>query len=84
MEIVSEGVTFPIRASCEIAVAGKACDGSASDTGVRGMVKFTQTDAETIEIEYEVKGLTPGLHGFHVHEKADFSDGCLLSQSMES
>lgn len=20
--------------------------------------------------------MTPGLHGFHVHEKADFSDGC--------
>merc|ERR1712045_287027 len=24
----------------------------------------------------EIKGLTPGMHGFHVHEKADFSDGC--------
>merc|ERR1712151_1295054 len=51
-------------------------DGSASDSGVRGIVKFLQKDAETIEIEYEIKGLTPGLHGFHVHEKADFSNGC--------
>merc|ERR1712107_101800 len=30
----------------------------------------------TCRITYEVSGLTPGLHGFHVHEKADFSNGC--------
>merc|ERR1712060_450690 len=35
-----------------------------------------QTDADTCKVSYEIKGLTPGLHGFHVHEKADFSDGC--------
>merc|ERR1719498_1850307 len=40
------------------------------------MVKFSQTDAETIDIENEITGLTPGLHGFHIHEKADFSNGC--------
>lgn len=22
-------------------------------------------------------GLKPGLHGFHIHEKADFSNGCI-------
>ena len=23
-----------------------------------------------------VSGLAPGLHGFHIHGSADFSDGC--------
>merc|ERR1739845_199940 len=27
-------------------------------------------------INYVIRGLTWGLHGFHIHEKADFSDGC--------
>merc|ERR1712113_12996 len=31
---------------------------------------------DTCRIHYHVKGLSPGLHGFHVHEKADFSNGC--------
>merc|ERR1711918_105546 len=41
-----------------------------------GTIRFEQTDADTCRITYEIKGLAPGLHGFHVHEKADFSDGC--------
>jgi len=32
---------------------------------------------DCVKIEYFVKGLTPGLHGFHIHEKADFSNGCV-------
>jgi Cu-Zn family superoxide dismutase len=32
---------------------------------------------DTCQITYRVTGLTPGNHGFHVHEKADFSNGCL-------
>eukprot|EP00747_Dinoflagellata_sp_TGD_P110636 gnl/TRDRNA2_/TRDRNA2_171010_c0_seq2.p1 gnl/TRDRNA2_/TRDRNA2_171010_c0~~gnl/TRDRNA2_/TRDRNA2_171010_c0_seq2.p1 ORF type:complete len:290 (-),score=61.85 gnl/TRDRNA2_/TRDRNA2_171010_c0_seq2:269-1138(-) len=76
VEIDAAGVSFPIKAVCELGEAGKACDGSTTDTGVCGTVEFTQLDAETIEIEYKVSGLKPGLHGFHIHEKADFSNGC--------
>lgn len=28
-------------------------------------------------ITYRIVGLAPGLHGFHVHEFADFSNGCV-------
>lgn len=42
-----------------------------------GKVVFTQVDKDTVFVEYEVFGLTPGNHGFHVHEKADFSNGCV-------
>lgn len=76
IEVDATGVTFPIKAVCSIGDSGKACDGSEGATGVCGMVEFEQTDAETIKIKYEVTGLAKGKHGFHIHEKADFSNGC--------
>ncbi len=39
---------------------------------VAGVVHFTQT-AEGIRIEATVSGLTPGRHGFHIHEWGDCS-----------
>eukprot|EP00747_Dinoflagellata_sp_TGD_P213481 gnl/TRDRNA2_/TRDRNA2_86423_c0_seq1.p1 gnl/TRDRNA2_/TRDRNA2_86423_c0~~gnl/TRDRNA2_/TRDRNA2_86423_c0_seq1.p1 ORF type:complete len:229 (-),score=35.65 gnl/TRDRNA2_/TRDRNA2_86423_c0_seq1:160-846(-) len=42
-----------------------------------GKIMFEQTDAETCKITYEIMSLNPGQHGFHVHETADFSNGCL-------
>jgi Cu-Zn family superoxide dismutase len=37
-----------------------------------GIVTFTQRDG-AIEIEGEITGLTPGEHGFHVHEFGDLN-----------
>lgn len=39
---------------------------------VKGKVVFTQ-QANGVQIEANFTGLTPGLHGFHVHEKGDCS-----------
>jgi Cu-Zn family superoxide dismutase len=39
---------------------------------VSGFVTFTQK-ADGIEIAGEITGLTPGMHGFHVHEFGDLS-----------
>merc|ERR1719284_1890660 len=69
-------MSYPIKAVCEVGPNGKPCDGGAETAQCTGTVNFLQVDVETIEIDYEITGLTPGLHGFHVHEKADFSDGC--------
>jgi Cu-Zn family superoxide dismutase len=60
-------------AVCHLGPDGKFGGGQA---GVRGTVRLTQISAATCRIEYEVHCLTPGKHGFHIHEKADFSDGC--------
>eukprot|EP00746_Dinoflagellata_sp_MGD_P164095 gnl/MRDRNA2_/MRDRNA2_92536_c0_seq1.p1 gnl/MRDRNA2_/MRDRNA2_92536_c0~~gnl/MRDRNA2_/MRDRNA2_92536_c0_seq1.p1 ORF type:complete len:284 (+),score=67.83 gnl/MRDRNA2_/MRDRNA2_92536_c0_seq1:88-939(+) len=76
VEIDSKGVSFPITAVCEVGELGKACDGSETDKGVCGQVTFTQKDEETIEVKYKITGLPAGKHGFHIHEKADFSNGC--------
>ncbi|MGV3653446.1 MAG: superoxide dismutase family protein [Noviherbaspirillum sp.] len=37
-----------------------------------GTAKFTK-QGDRIMVEAKVEGLTPGLHGFHIHEKGDCS-----------
>ena len=37
-------------------------------SGVSGHAKFTQVEGQPIQIKAEITGLTPGLHGFHVHQ----------------
>lgn len=44
-------------------------------TDIKGRIYFTQT-ANGIHIKGKIEGLTPGLHGFHIHETGDLSQGC--------
>merc|ERR1712213_187796 len=37
---------------------------------VNGVVNFVQ-DGDSVKISGEISGLTPGLHGFHVHQFGD-------------
>ena len=66
------------KATCEVTPQGKPCDKSC-DAGnmCRGVITMAMLPNDTCQITYRVTGLTPGNHGFHVHEKADFSNGCL-------
>ncbi len=48
------------------ASAAIASPGGAS-TGVSGTVTFTELD-EGVYLSYEITGLAPGDHGFHIHE----------------
>src|SRR5947207_3940938 len=41
---------------------------------VTGSVTFTQS-GETVKVVADVTGLTPGKHGFHIHEFGDCSSG---------
>jgi Cu-Zn family superoxide dismutase len=51
---------------------------SLSGSKVTGVVYFTQK-GDMIEITGEIKGLSPGKHGFHVHEFGDMTDAKGLS-----
>jgi Cu-Zn family superoxide dismutase len=54
----------PTKAVCVVHPLG--------DAKVQGKVTFTQVD-DGIKIEANLTGLTPGKHGFHVHEFGDCS-----------
>ena len=48
---------------------------TSSHPKVSGTVHFEDT-GEGLKIDYEIRGLYNGLHGFHIHEYGDLTDGC--------
>ena len=44
------------------------------DSGVKGVVRFTQPEGGKTRVQAEITGLKPGTHGFHVHQWGDISD----------
>ncbi|KAL5457271.1 hypothetical protein EMCRGX_G034518 [Ephydatia muelleri] len=44
---------------------------------VRGTISFTESGDGATHVTGTVTGLTPGDHGFHVHEYGDYSGGCV-------
>ena len=47
-----------------------------ADSGVKGLVKLTQVHPGKTKIVADITGLTPGLHGFHIHEFGNLIEGC--------
>ena len=48
------------------------------DAGISGTIHFTQEAAGgPVSVKGELKGLTPGEHGFHIHEFGDSTNGCV-------
>mmetsp|Transcript_38512 Transcript_38512/g.46528 ORF Transcript_38512/g.46528 Transcript_38512/m.46528 type:complete len:202 (+) Transcript_38512:227-832(+) len=69
---------YPIKAVCEVGPKGKPCAGGAAPPGTCfGTITFVQRSADKCTISWDIKGAGPGKHGFHIHEFADFSNGCM-------
>ncbi|KDR15674.1 copper chaperone for superoxide dismutase [Zootermopsis nevadensis] len=59
--------------------AAVAMLGYASGCGfgaVKGVVRFLQTDENMCIVDGTLDGLSAGLHGLHIHESGDISQGC--------
>ncbi len=70
--------SYPITAECFVGPRGKVCGGGEeqADTCV-GKVTFVQPSEDICNIAWDLTGCgKEGEHGFHIHEKADFSNGC--------
>lgn len=61
-----------LKAVVEMRALGK--DGSPIE-GPRGRLTLEQ-QADGVKITGTIIGLSPGMHGFHVHEKGDLREGC--------
>ena len=57
-----------------IAVFGK------NKNGVEGIIKVKE-ELKGLRIHYEITGLEDGLHGFHIHEYGDLTEGCATACS---
>ncbi len=56
----------------------KAATTQPTNNNVTGTVTFTEGDDGVVVVAH-LMGLSPGKHGFHIHEKGDLSDAALQS-----
>ena len=49
---------------------------SGGDNKVRGSFQFLQDPNGFTHIKGRITGLSPGLHGFHIHALGDTTNGC--------
>ena len=65
----------PMANAAAVAALGGAL--GAGSAGVRGVVRFTQVDADTCLVDGTIDGLTPGSeHALAIHESGDISRAC--------
>lgn len=67
-----------VTAASFAGAAGAACQPSDNNTQrICGEFHFKQANPGFLTlITYRVTGLSPGAHGLHIHEFADYSSGC--------
>lgn len=73
-EVYMEPYYFAIGLKAVVELKALGEDGSPKD-GPRGILTLEQ-HPEGVKVTGTVAGLSPGLHGFHVHEKGDLTRGC--------
>ncbi|KMT02269.1 hypothetical protein BVRB_9g206190 [Beta vulgaris subsp. vulgaris] len=60
-----------------VAASKKAVAVLKGTSNVEGVVTLTQEDDGPTTVNVRITGLTPGKHGFHLHEFGDTTNGCI-------
>ncbi|KAF8111188.1 hypothetical protein N665_0076s0178 [Sinapis alba] len=60
-----------------VSAAKKAVAVLKGNSDVEGVVTLTQEDTGGTRVNVRITGLTPGPHGFHLHEFGDTTNGCI-------
>ncbi|XP_044504360.1 superoxide dismutase [Cu-Zn], chloroplastic [Mangifera indica] len=60
-----------------VAATKKAVAVLKGDSNVEGVVTLTQESDGPTTVKVRITGLTPGPHGFHLHEYGDTTNGCM-------
>lgn len=78
VHLCHSGGIMPLAAECKISAKGQPCGGAPEQASeINGTVRFTMDSVDECMIEWDLMNCgREGLHGFHVHEFSDFSNGC--------
>lgn len=47
-----------------------------NESGITGIITFTEIDNNKIKVEYDINNLSDGKHGFHIHKCGNMTKGC--------
>lgn len=76
-QFLSVAVSVPKKPLYVLAATKKAVAVLKGDSKVEGVVSLTQEDDGPTTVNVRITGLTPGPHGFHLHEYGDTTNGCM-------
>ncbi|CAL9760436.1 unnamed protein product [Musa acuminata subsp. burmannicoides] len=76
-KVASSASPAAARPLVVVAVIKKAVAVLKGNSDVEGVVTLVQEDNGPTTVNVRVTGLTPGRHGFHLHEYGDTTNGCI-------
>ncbi|TKY67152.1 Superoxide dismutase of Cu-Zn [Spatholobus suberectus] len=78
VKLTPQSLTLPrSRPLTILAATKKAVAVLKGNSAVEGVATLIQEDGGPTKVAVRITGLTPGLHGFHLHEYGDTTNGCI-------
>lgn len=75
--VVAAAIKKAVQTRLDVVTTKKAVSVLKGTSQVEGVVTLVQQGDGPTTVNVKVTGLTPGLHGFHLHEFGDTTNGCI-------